>query len=183
MQDPSLNQEDQSLRESKRKWRTSLGATKSRKLPPSWEQVMSQAIPTDEDIEGHPTRGVALGEENSHFPNRDPAEINAEGINVRSSLHSCLPLPTSAFHWQDSTGSQSAKEPGRCRTASQGTEKGREGGGGNAKVNGECTQESALESNKARRKRGRSRARRAWGNILNFNRVVRRKWYFRKILK
>lgn len=130
---------------------------------------MSQVIPTDEDIEGHPTRGVALGEENSHFPNRDPAEINAEGINVLSSLHSCLLVPTSAFHWQDSTGSQSAKEPGKCRTASQGMEKGRGGGGGNVKVNEEYTQQSTQEINKPRRKTGRSRARRAWGKVLNFN--------------
>lgn len=91
---------------------------------------MSQVIPTGEDVEGHPTKGVALGEENSHFANRDPAEIDAEGINVWSCLHSCLPVLTSAYHWQNSTGSWSAKEPGRCRTASQGTEKGSEGGGG-----------------------------------------------------
>ena len=67
VQDPSPGQEDQGLRQSKRKWCTSLGATKRRKLPPSWEQTMSQVIPADENVEGHPTRGVALGEEKAIF--------------------------------------------------------------------------------------------------------------------
>jgi hypothetical protein len=62
-------------------------------------------------------------------------------------------------------------------------EKGRGGGGGNVKVNEEYTQQSTQEINKPRRKTGRSRARRAWGKVLNFNTVVRRKWYFRKDIK
>lgn len=48
-------------------------------------------------------------------------------------------------------------------------EKGRGRGGGNVKVNEEYTQQSTQEINKPRRKTGRSRARRAWGKVLNFN--------------
>ena len=161
-------------------------------LPRGYQEKEATSLTGAGNVPSHPNRWgrrrtpnkrFGLGRGKSHFPNRDPAEIKAEGINIWSSLRSCLPVLTSAYHWQNSTGSWSAKEPGGCRTASQGTEEGSEGGGGNVRVNGKYTQQSTQESSKAKRKRGRRRARRAWGKVLGLNRVVRRKWYFRKDLK